>query len=125
MMELYSVFQMSQDKMTPMIAFGIPLKVEIPSQEHWLSTWPITIQFKGLVWYGHACGVIPRGKRLSLSLDFHAAVFEAEIFVILTCSKECIGRVCTGGHIYICCDNLAALWALEPSRVTSKFVWEC
>jgi hypothetical protein len=35
LMELDSVFQMSQDKMIPMIAFGTPYKVEIPLHEHW------------------------------------------------------------------------------------------
>jgi hypothetical protein len=49
-MELDYVLQMRQDKMIPMIALGIPFKMEILSK-HWLSTWPMTLQSKGLVWY--------------------------------------------------------------------------
>jgi hypothetical protein len=70
------------------------------------------------------CGVRP-GKRLLFSLGVHATVFQAEIFVISACAKECIGRAYTGQSIYICSDSQAALWALEASRVTLKFVWEC
>jgi hypothetical protein len=82
--------------------------VEIPSSEHWLLTWPMTLWCKGLVWHmdgfrmtsrcvAGVCGVRP-GKRLFLSLGVHATVFQAEI---LACTKECIGRAYTDEHIYI------------------------
>jgi hypothetical protein len=72
----------AQDKMIPMVAFGTPFKVEIPSHECWLSTWPMTLQSKGLIWDGSkmagksgagVCGVRP-GMRLSFSLGVHASV---------------------------------------------------
>jgi hypothetical protein len=70
------------------------------------------------------CGVRHR-KRLPFSLGVHAIVFQAESFVILAHTKECIGRAYTGVCIYICSDSQAALQALEALRVTSKLVWEC
>jgi hypothetical protein len=65
------------------------------------------------------------GKRLSLSVDVHATVFQAEIFVILACPKECIGRAYTGEHMCAYLDNHTASCALEASMVMSRFVWEC
>jgi hypothetical protein len=52
-------------------------------------------------------------------------VFQAKISVILAYAKECIGRVYTGEHIYICLDSRAALQALEASTVMVKLVWKC
>jgi hypothetical protein len=50
-MESDSVFQMGHKKITPMTAFGTLFKVEILSRKHWLSTWPMTLQSKGLILY--------------------------------------------------------------------------
>jgi hypothetical protein len=95
-----------------MILFGTHFKAEIPWRKHWLSTWPMTLQSKGLV--GHmggsrmdgesgadVCGVRP-GKKLSFSLGVYATVFQADIFMILACTKEHTGRAYTAKHIYKC-----------------------
>jgi hypothetical protein len=132
LMESDSVFQMSQDKMTRVTAFGTPFKVEIPSHKHWFSTWSMTLQSKGLVQYmdgsriagrcvAGVCGVRP-GKRLSFSLGAHVSV-QAEInFCSFSLHK---GRAYRGEHIYICLNSQAALQAHETSRVMSKLVWDC
>jgi hypothetical protein len=112
-----SVFQMHQDKMISVIALGAPFKVEIPSCEHWLSIWPVILQFKGLVWCTDRCRMAGRcmraetRKEVIFSFGVHATVFQLEIFVILACEKECIGRDYRGEHIYICSDSQAALRA--------------
>jgi hypothetical protein len=65
------------------------------------------------------------GKRLSFSLGVNTIVFQAESFVILAHTQECIGTAYTGECIYIYSDSQAALQALEALSVTSKLVWEC
>jgi hypothetical protein len=76
------MFLGSQNKIT---GFGTPFKVNIPSHEPWISTWPMPLQYKGLIWYTDGsrmagrsmvgvCGLRSR-KRLSFSLGGHAAVF--------------------------------------------------
>lgn len=66
-----------------MKAFGIPLKVGIPSQEHQLLIWSMTLEFKGPICCmdgsrmagrpgAGVCGVRP-GKKLSFILGVHAS----------------------------------------------------
>jgi hypothetical protein len=44
------------------------------------------------MYLGQVCvGKIP-GKRLSFLLGVHTTVFQAEVFAILACAKECIAR---------------------------------
>jgi hypothetical protein len=95
----------------------------------------MTLQFKRPILYtdvsrmadrsgAGACGVRPV-KMLSFSHDVHATVFQAEVFVILTCATKCTGMAFSGEHIYICLDSQAALQALKAKRVTLKLVWKC
>jgi hypothetical protein len=72
--------------MIPMTEFGTPFKVAIPSRKHWLLTWPMTLQSKGLLWsrmaggYGTGvCGMIS-GMKLSFGLGVHVTVFQ-QIFL--------------------------------------------
>jgi hypothetical protein len=46
------------------------------------------------------CGVTP-GRCLSYSLGVHVTEFQAEIFAIFACAKECVGNAYTGELIYI------------------------
>jgi hypothetical protein len=62
------------------------------------------------------------GKRLSSLLGSHATVFQAEMFAILACSKECMVMAYTGERINICSNSQAALQVLVTSRVTSELV---
>jgi hypothetical protein len=115
-MELDPIFQMGQDKMIPMTTSGTPFNKENPLHKHWLLTWPTTHHPAELVLYTDGSRMAHRSaagvhgvrpwRRLSFSLDVHAAVFQAEISVILACVKDCI--VCMwvyrhiSLHVYLC-----------------------
>jgi hypothetical protein len=42
---------MGQNTMISIIPLGTTFQVEILLHEHWLSTWPTTLQSRGLMWY--------------------------------------------------------------------------
>jgi hypothetical protein len=52
--EVDPLFQVGQDKMMPVITLGTPFKVEIPLQQHWLSTWPTALLFRVVNWHTDA-----------------------------------------------------------------------
>jgi hypothetical protein len=83
---------------------------------------PRVIQDAKLAWYtggsttaggsgGGVCGVRPN-RRPSFSFDVLATMFQAKIFTISTCVRDCIKRHYTREQIYIsqiarqCCEHL-------------------
>jgi hypothetical protein len=50
-MESDPAFQMSQDEVVPMNAFGTLVRLEILSHELWLSIWLMALRSRGLVRY--------------------------------------------------------------------------
>jgi D-mannonate dehydratase len=70
-----------------MITFGTPYNMEIPSQEHLLSTWLMVHRSKWLVWYTD--GVSPVAAICGVRICVHATGYPAEILVNLACANEC------------------------------------
>jgi hypothetical protein len=70
-----------------------------------LSSWPI--QRNNLVcrWIQDGWEIggkfVRSGMRFSFKFGVHTNMFQAEMFVILACAKEYIGRAYTGEYIYI------------------------
>jgi hypothetical protein len=64
------------------------------------------------------------GRRLSISLERYATVFQAEIYGLLACTYEIhlYGR--TEMYVNICSDSQAGLKALQAAR-TSPLVQQC
>jgi hypothetical protein len=69
-MESDPVFQMGQNKMILIIPLGTTFQVEIPLHEHWLSTWPTTLQSRGLIWYA---------EESRMAGGFHAGVCRVRV----------------------------------------------
>jgi hypothetical protein len=75
-MKLDPTFQMSQDK-NILIAFWIPIIMEIPSCKYWILTWPGTLQSKGLIRYTD-------GFRITARLERHLwGEIKEEVIVLL------------------------------------------
>jgi hypothetical protein len=71
-----------------------------------LSSWPIQRTNLVCTWIQDGWEIWGRCVRPEMRFSFyfgvHTNMFQAETFVILTCTKECIGRAYTGEYIYIC-----------------------
>ena len=87
---------------------------------------------KGLVWYtdgsrtaeGTRAGVYGQSvnRRLSIPLDKHATVFQAEVYAILDCVEETATQDCPEKYVSICSDSQVALKALQAAKTTSPLV---
>jgi hypothetical protein len=60
--------------------------------------------------------------RLSISLGKHAAVFQAEVYVILACIHEIETQNRPEKYVSMCLDSQAALKALQAAETTSPWV---
>jgi len=89
---------------------------------------------KGLVWFtdrsrtaeGTGAGVFGQSvnRRLSIPLDKHATVFQAEVYAILACAHEMEAQDWPEKQVSICSDSQAALKALQAAK-TSPLVCQC
>jgi hypothetical protein len=89
----------------------------------------------GLVWYTDS----PKtnkgtGARLyrwdsrrghNCSLGLHNTVFQAEIYVIMSCIVENTENGYTGTNIYILSESQAAIKTPDSFQINSKLVWDC
>jgi len=90
---------------------------------------------KGLVWFtnesrkteGVGTGVHSSsvGRRLSVSLGMYAAVFQAEVYVILACVYEIQTKARPEKYVGICSDGQAALEAVQAAKRASPLVRHC
>jgi len=89
---------------------------------------------KGLIWCtvgskteGTRAGVYGQslGRRLSVPLRNHAAVFQAEVYAILACVYEIGTQGRPEKYVSICCDSQVALKALHAVKTTSPLVQQC
>ena len=62
---------------------------------------------------------------LTVSLGKYCTVFQAEIFVILSCAQRGIEQGYKNKRILILSDSQAALKALDSYQFKSKLVWNC
>lgn len=125
---------MPSDLMIPKFNFDIPFSTKIPSLEEWMN--PNQHFLNGdVVWFtdgsknvnGLGAGIFcenPR-KEIFVSLGRFSTVFQAEIFAIELCARECLETGYSGKKILICSDSQAAIKALVSYRVSSKLVWNC
>jgi hypothetical protein len=90
---------------------------------------------KGLVWFtdgsrtaeGTGAGVYGQSanSRLSISLEKHATVFQAEVYAILACVHETETQDLPEKYGSIWSDRQAALEALQAAKTTSPLVQQC
>ena len=62
------------------------------------------------------------GRRLSISLERYATVFQTEIYAILACAYEIQLHGRSEKHASICSDSQEALKALQVARTTSPLM---
>ena len=133
-MILDTILEMGTDKMIPTLCFNKPVTVSITERGEWTEgTQPIPKD--GLVWFtdgsktndGTGAGAYCRntGEKFWTSLGKYATVFQAEIYAIIICATEMLGRNYKGKNIYILSDSQSALFALDSVQFNSKLVWNC
>jgi hypothetical protein len=107
-----------QDKMTPVIAFGTPFKVEVchintvtdlaysPSAQRYrlVCRW---VQDGWYVW-------AETREEVIFSLGVHASV-----------PGKSVGKAYTDLRICMLPDSRVAIWVLQSLRMMSKLIWEC
>jgi ribonuclease HI len=64
-------------------------------------------------------------RRLSIPLDKHATVFQAEVYTILACAHEIEAQDWPEKYVNICFDSQAALKVLQAAKTTSPLVCQC
>jgi len=84
---------------------------------------------KGVVWFtdgsrikeGTGAGVHGQssGRRLIISLERYATVFQAEIYAILACAYDIQLNDRPEKYVSLCSDSQAALKSLQAARTTS------
>ena len=79
---------------------------------------------KGLIWWGWGLWQ-SLGRRLSILLRNHAAVFQAEVYAIVACVYEIGTQGRPEKYVSICCDSQVALKAFHAVKTTSPLVQQC
>ena len=120
--------------MKPVFHLEPKYSVTMLTREEW-TTCPRTPAVKGLVWFtdgsrtteGTGSGVywLSANRRLSISLEKHTTVFQAEVYAILAYVHEIETQDQPGKYVSICSDSQAALKALQAAKTTSTLVQQC
>lgn len=120
---------MGQNKIS-IIPLGTTFQVEIPLHEYWLSTWPRTLQSRGLIWYaeesrkdgGFETGVFREGKteKEDMLTCYTCECSKQSFFAIIAHAKDCMQE----NIFIICSEGQTALQAIETSRIMSKLALE-
>jgi hypothetical protein len=74
---------------------------------------------------GVGVGVCGPKYRIAEALGTTPTIFQAEIFAIELCIRQCLQKDLRKARIYIHSDSQAALRALNSSTIKSKLVWDC
>ncbi|XP_036341513.1 uncharacterized protein LOC118750890 [Rhagoletis pomonella] len=121
------------DIMLPKLSFDKPYKVRIPERDCCKAI--ISMIDKGSqVWYtdgskmedgSTGAGVLGPRFQKSLPMGSYPTIFQAEIFAIEVCVRECLRRRTNGARINIMSDSQAALRALDSFKTTSRLVDSC
>jgi len=129
------IFNMRVDIMKPVFNLEPKYRVTVLIREEWPRGPGAPPAIKGLVWFtdgsrtaeGTGAGICGRStnRRLSVSLEKHATVFQAEVYAILACVHETETQDCPDKYVSICSDSQAALKALQAAKVTSPLVRQC
>lgn len=85
------------------------------------------------IWYtdgsktenGVGVGVYGPKCKITEALGTTPTIFQAEIFAIELCIRQCLLRDMRRTRIYIYSDSQAALRALQSCTIKSKLVWNC
>jgi hypothetical protein len=103
-------------------------RVTMLAREEWTRGPGTPPMVKGLVWFmdgsrtaeGTGAGVYGHSvnRRLSVPLGIHAAVFQAEVYVILACVHEIETQDRPEKYITICSDSQVALKALQAAKTS-------
>jgi hypothetical protein len=103
-------------------------------REYWGNEDPVVPE-EALVWFtdgsrissGTGSGIfgVRPNRSLCFPLGKFARVFQIEIYAILQCAYENIGRTYRNTRIHIFSDSQAALGAHDGPKVTSELVAEC
>jgi ribonuclease HI len=111
--------------------FEFPFSVEFPSKEDWINIICEDTEDKEM-WYtdgsktshGTGSGVYgsKENHRLSIKLEDHNTVFQAEVFAIQKCAKYIQSREIKEKQIVIHSDSKSALMAINSNIITSTLV---
>lgn len=122
------------DRIVCQYFFDPPFKVEIKDREAWTEK-ELKKGEKEVFWFSDAsktdsgtgigvhCDTLTND--LSISLNNSSSVFQAEIFAIDQCAKECLKMGCNVDSVCIYSDSQAALRALDSYATKSKTVLNC
>jgi hypothetical protein len=126
---------MRVDDMKPVYNLEPKYRVTMLAIEEWTRDPGTPLVVKGLIWFtdgsrtaeGTGAGVYgqPVNRRLSIPLDKHATVFQAEAYTILTCVHETEVQNRPEKYVSICSDSQASLKALQAAKTTSPLVRQC
>ena len=78
---------------------------------------------QGLSGAGYYIPGLNLGK--SFSLGFYSTVYQSEVYALLQCCVELIGRNCFGGEIVIFCDSQAVLKSFSSLYIKSALIFRC
>jgi ribonuclease HI len=121
--------------MRPVFNLEPKYSVTMFTREEWIRGTGTLPAVKGTVWFkaefktveGIGAGFYEQfvGRRLNISLEKHATVFQAEVYAILACVHNTDIQYRPEKFVSICCDSQAALTALQAAKPTSPLVRHC
>jgi ribonuclease HI len=129
-----TMISMPSDIMIPKFNFYKPFMIEIHGAAEWSSHGHKFIN-GDYIWYtdgsktedGTGAGVYCKKlqKSMFISLGNECTIFQAEVFAIESCARECINQKIKNKQIAIMSDSQAAIKAIDNYKITSKTVWSC
>ena len=64
-------------------------------------------------------------RRESIPMGSLSMVFSAKVMAIVRCTEFVLTKALMRRRLHVCCDDRAALAALEKTTTESSLVWEC
>ena len=121
------------DRIPQITNFNKKYKINIPKRENWEDNFK-NIKNGAQIWYtdgsklengNTGAGIMGPWFQKAIPMGTTPTIFQAELFAIETCVRECLKRKTNGATIHIMSDSQAVLMALNATEIRSGLVDNC